>query len=122
MNFRSIINSIVIVMTLVLCFVYAQKKGFTFASGMPKLNWESFPSEKEPQKNENFKKEDKNHPKKDEKIDQKPKEKTEPKQDVKPKQDEDKKELEDKKQEEPQNTRPRLFRRGIIQNCGPGGV
>ena len=122
MNFRNIINSIVIVMTLILCFVYAQKKGFTFASGMPKLNWESFPSEKEPKKNDNLKKEDNNHPKKDEKIDQKPKEKTEPKQDVKPKQDEDKKELEDKKQEEPQNTRPRLFRRGIIQNCGPGGV
>ena len=119
-------------MTLILCFVYAQKKGFTFASGMPKLNWESFPSEKEPKKNDNLKKEDNNHPKKEEKIDQKPKEKTEPKQDIKPKEDEDKKELEDKKQEEPQNTRPRqeepqntrprLFRRGIIQNCGPGGV
>ena len=121
MNFRNIINSIVIVMTLILCFVYAQKKGFTFASGMPKLNWESFPSEKEP-KNDNLKKEDNNHPKKDEKIDHKPKEKNEPKQDIKPKEDEDKKELEDKKQEEPQNTRPRLFRRGIIQNCGPGGV
>ena len=55
-------------MTLILCFVYAQKKGFTFASGMPKLNWESFPSEKEPKKNDNLKKEDNNHPKKDEKI------------------------------------------------------
>jgi stringent starvation protein B len=72
MNFRNIINSIVIVMTLILCFVYAQKKGFTFASGMPKLNWESFTSEKEPKKNDNLKKEYNDKPKKDEKNGAKP--------------------------------------------------
>lgn len=126
MSFRNIIHSVVIVLTVILCFVYVQKKGFSFNTHINVPNWNSFPIEKlKPTDKENSpKSEDKKEPKKDEKIEKKPEPKSEPKSESKPEsKPQPKEELEEKSQEEsvPQNSRPRFFRRGRVIECLPGG-
>ena len=121
---RNIIHSVVIVLTVILCFTYAQKKGFSFYKNFNTPNWDSFPLEKSlPKEKDNFPKleEKKDHKKEDSipKNDIKPENKQQPKNEP---QEEQKEKLEEKPQEEqiPQNNKPRFFRRGRFVDCGPG--
>lgn len=121
MTIRNIIHSVVIILTLILCFGYLNKKGFSFSKHMSKPNWESFPQEKSsPEKKiEDQKLDEKKKPKKEEKIEKKPEPKTEPKPEEKNNPDE---QIEEKPSESnPQNSKPRLFRRGrFFSDCTSG--
>ena len=117
MTKKNIIHSLVIVLTVILCLGYMQKKGFSFFQYSNNLNWESFPKEKHSSEElkDKPKLEEKKEPKKEEKIEKKSEEKPEEKNQPNEKIDE--------KPEEsiPQNNKPRLFRRGkVLFNCVSG--
>lgn len=121
MTARNIIHSVVIMLTVILCFGYAQKKGFSFSKHVTKPNWESFPQDKQSSEKpkDGPRLEEKKDPKKEEKVEKKP----EPKSDVKPEEKNQPNEKLDENPDEavPQNSRPRFFRRGrVFSDCISG--